>query len=183
MTYSVQALYLSFSLFVFVIHIYMDKEEGLETSTSLIYLYFYNHNSHVLASADRVPFLVAQNDTAENCYAYNSSSLADDALPPSCVDGCCCVAVNLTCPCNLDPFYICRNGSYLDVREPCDCPTDLCICIRNSTVQVNNTRLYYERTQSCCGSTADSQEARCDRQGAGCTSLSKIRKMVVGGKM
>lgn len=106
--------------------------EGLGTSTSLIYLDFIITILMFLLSADWVPFLVAENDTEENCYAYNSSTLADDALPLSCVDGCCCVAVNLTCPCILDPFYICRNGSYLDIREPCDCPTELCICIRNS---------------------------------------------------
>ena len=108
---------------------------------------------------------------AENCSAHNLSISIDEALPPGCVDGCCCPAYNSTCVCKLDPFYICKNGSHLISGEPCNCPTKLCICIRKATIEINNTHLYYEQQQSCC------------QRNAGCTTVGEVRRVIVGGKM
>lgn len=125
-----------------------------------------------MLSTDQIPFLVAENDIEENCYAYNSSS--DPALPPSCADGCCCAPSRDVCPCSINPFYICRNDSDLSSNESCSCPTEVCICIRNSTTLINNTRLYYEQQESCCHQNADPQM---------CRIVSQVRTVIVGGKM
>jgi len=135
-----------------------------------------NIKNFILHFAGQFPFLVADMNTEENCYAYNSSMFDDEALPPCCVDDCCCGAVNnIICSCNLDPFYICRNGSHLFSGKSCNCPTQLCICIRNSTVMINNTRLYYAREEKrCCLNTADSGV---------CRTLVQIQEVIVGGKV
>lgn len=148
----------------------------------------------LLLLIDPVPFLVEENAVEENCYAYNSSIYNDEALPPICVDGCCCPPTRrFICNCCLDPFYICWNGSAYSIEsnecngshvytgETCNCPTILCICIRNATIEINNTHLFYQPEQICCpNNNADPEGCR---TAGGCRTLAEVRRMIVGGKI